>query len=276
MQNDPAPVFERLLGIVRRLRGPGGCPWDIAQTPRTLREGLVEEAYECVAAIDGGDDVNMKEELGDLYLLVTLLAWMKEQDGAFTVEAVLEGICEKLIRRHPHVYGDSTAGSVADILAQWQSIKEREKGPARPASALDGIPGSLPPLERAAALQHRAARVGFDWPGPAPVWDKLHEEMGELREAVLALDARRIEEELGDLLFTVVNLSRLLKADPGLALGAAVRKFERRFRGVEGRLREQGVDPSQAGLARMDEIWNQLKEEERASDGPRAEQSTSK
>jgi tetrapyrrole methylase family protein/MazG family protein len=276
MQNNPASVFERLLGIVRRLRGPGGCPWDIAQTPRTLREGLVEEAYECVAAIDGGDDANLKEELGDLYLLVTLLAWMKEQDGAFTVDGVLDGICEKLIRRHPHVYSDSAAGSVAEILVQWQSIKQKEKGPSRPASALDGIPGSLPPLERAAALQRRAARVGFDWPAPAPVWDKLHEEISELREAVQAGDARRIEEEVGDLLFTVVNLSRLLKADPGLALGKTTRKFERRFRGVEGRLREQGVDPSQAGLERMDEIWNQLKKEERASDGPRMAQSTSK
>jgi tetrapyrrole methylase family protein / MazG family protein len=276
MHTDPSPAFERLLGIVRRLRGPDGCPWDNAQTPLTLREGLIEESYECVAAIDAGDEDNLKEELGDLYLLVTLLAWMKEQEGAFTVAGVLEGISEKLIRRHPHVFADSTAGSVSDILVQWQAIKEREKGPDRPSSALEGIPGSLPPLERAAAVQRRVARVGFDWPEAAPVWDKLHEEIGELREAVSTGDSARIEDEVGDVLFTVVNLSRMLKTDPSLALGATIRKFERRFRGVEAKLREEGLDPAGAGLARMDAIWNQLKREERGSEGSVGPHSTSK
>ena len=276
MHSDPASPFDRFLAIVRRLRGPGGCPWDIAQTPRTLRDGLVEEAWECIAAIDAGDDANLREELGDLYLVATLVAVMKEQEGTFSVADVLEEICAKLVRRHPHVFGESEAETVSEVLVQWQAIKDDEKGAARPGSALDGLPGSLPPLERAFAAQKKAARVGFDWPEAAPVWDKMHEEMGELREAVANGDPARIEDEVGDLLFTVVNLSRLLKTDPALALSSTLRKFERRFRGVEERLRRDGLTPAEAGLARMDGIWNQLKREERSAEGPGGTHRTSK
>jgi tetrapyrrole methylase family protein / MazG family protein len=276
MHDAPLDGFRRLLALVQRLRSPDGCPWDLAQTPRTLREGLVEEAWEAVSAIDAADEANLAEELGDLYLLVTLIAWIKEQEGAFSVAAVLEGICGKLVRRHPHVFGDSPARSVNEILAQWQSIKQAEKGPAAPASALDGVPGSLPPLEKAASVQRKAAKVGFDWPGQAPVWDKLDEELAELREAAGRENHRLVEEELGDVLFTVVNLSRFLGVDPALALAATVRKFERRFRGLEERLRQRGLTPVEAGLAGMDEIWNQLKVEERSPGSPPGGHSTSK
>ncbi len=267
MKSDVPAPFDRLLGIVRRLRAPGGCPWDAAQTPRSMRASLVEEVYECLDAIDGGDDPNLREELGDLYLLVTLVAVMKEQEGAFTVADVLESICAKLIRRHPHVFGDASASTSGEVLAQWDAIKAGEKGPARPDSALDGVPGSLPALDRAIAIQKKAAKTGFDWPDAAPVWEKLDEEIAELREAVAAGDQGKVENEVGDMLFTVVNLSRALGIDPGIALRGSNGKFERRFRQIEARLREAGTDPASAGLERMDAIWNQLKAEEADAPG---------
>ena len=262
---DPAPreSFERLLAIVRRLRGPDGCAWDREQSPETLRAGLIEEAWETVSAIDAGDDGNLCEELGDLYLLVTLIACIHEERASFTVADVLEGIAEKLVRRHPHVFGDAKPGSVPGILAQWERIKRDERGGDGTRSALDGIPGSLPPLERSAALQRRAAKVGFDWPSADPVWEKLAEETGELRAALASGDALRVEDELGDLLFTVVNLSRFLKTDPSLALNRSNDKFSNRFREVERRLAERGITPAEAGLDAMDAVWNQLRDEER-------------
>ncbi len=255
--------FDKLFDIIRRLRSPEGCPWDRAQTPESLRASLVEEVWECVSAIDAHDDRNLQEELGDLYLLVTMVAWMKEQEGAFTVEAALTGIAEKLVRRHPHVFGSAKTESAEQALRQWDQIKADEKKAAGiSGSALDTVPKSLPPLERAAELQKKAARVGFDWPGPEPVWEKIDEELWELRDAVKTGDAKRIEDETGDLLFSVVNLARLLKTDPGVALHGTNAKFEGRFREVERRLTEQGVRPADAGLARMDELWNQVKAEE--------------
>jgi len=229
----------------------------------------VEEVWECVSAIDAHDDRNLQEELGDLYLLVTMVAWMKEQEGAFTVEAALTGIAEKLVRRHPHVFGSAKTGSADQALRQWDEIKAAEKEAAGiSGSALDTVPKSLPPLEKAAELQKKAARVGFDWPGPEPVWDKIDEELWELREAIKTGDAGRIEDETGDLLFSVVNLARLLKMDPGVALHGTNRKFETRFREVEKRLTGQGVRLADAGLARMDELWNQVKTEETSTRAP--------
>jgi MazG family protein len=223
----------------------------------------MEEAWEAVSAIDAGDDENLREELGDLYLLVTLIACIHEERASFTVADVLEGIVEKLVRRHPHVFGDAKPGSVDGILAQWERIKRDERGDGGTRSALDGIPGSLPPLERSAALQRRAAKVGFDWPSADPVWEKLAEETCELREALASGDARRVEDELGDLLFTVVNLSRSLSIDPSLALNRSNDKFSNRFREVERRLAERGLKPAEAGLEAMDAVWNQLRDEER-------------
>jgi tetrapyrrole methylase family protein/MazG family protein len=263
MPLDAPRSFERLLAIIRRLRGPDGCAWDREQSPATLRAGLVEEAWETVSAIDEGDEENLREELGDLYLLVTMIASMHEERSSFSVADVVTGIADKLVRRHPHVFGDATTTSVPGILAQWDRIKRDERGDDVRTSVLDGIPGSLPPLERAAALQKRAAKVGFDWSAPDPVWDKLTEEARELGEAAASGDVRRIEEELGDLLFTVVNLARSLRVDPSLALNRANVKFARRFRAIEQRLAQRGIAPAEAGLEVMDEIWNQLRDEER-------------
>jgi MazG family protein len=263
MSSDAGASFTKLYEIVRRLRSPDGCPWDNAQTPVSLRSSLVEEAWECVSAIDAGDDRNLEEELGDLSLLVTMLSWMKEQQGAFTVESMLSTVAAKLVRRHPHVFDGAKADTIERVLSQWERIKADEKLVTGPhASTLDGVPRSLPPLERSLELQKRAAKVGFDWPGPAPVFDKIEEELGELRAALRAGDARRIEEEVGDLVFTAVNLSRLLELDPAVALHGTNAKFERRFREVERRLASEGLRPAEAGLARMDEVWNRVKSEE--------------
>jgi tetrapyrrole methylase family protein / MazG family protein len=263
MFSDAPASFERLYQIIRRLRGPGGCPWDLEQTPETLRTSLVDEVWECVSAIDSRDNRNLEEELGDLYLLVTMVSWMKEQEGAFTVASTLDHISDKLVRRHPHVFGSARSDTVERVLEQWDAIKATERGDAsRAASALDRVPRSLPPLEKSAELQKKAAKVGFDWPGPQPVWDKIEEEMGELREAVAGGNARRVEDEVGDLLFSVVNLARLLKVNPSVALHGTNRKFERRFREVERRLAAAGTSPKDAGLSRMDELWNQVKAEE--------------
>jgi tetrapyrrole methylase family protein/MazG family protein len=263
MQPEAPASFDCLLEIVKRLRGPGGCPWDIAQSPPTLRASLVDEAWECVSAIDAADDANLQEELGDLCLVVSLIAWMKEQEGAFSVQSVFDRICDKLVRRHPHVFAGAAAPGVEGTIAQWDSIKasERTRAGVR-GSALDLVPGSLPPLEKAAELQKKAAKVGFDWPGPEPVWGKIGEEIAEVHAAVGSGDGAQVEEEIGDLLFSVVNLARLLKVDPSLALHGANRKFDRRFREVERRVRSQGIEPSEAGLARLDAAWNQVKSEE--------------
>jgi tetrapyrrole methylase family protein/MazG family protein len=266
MSNDARDSFGKLLDIIRRLRSLDGCPWDRAQSPDTLRASLVDEVWECVSAIDSHDNHNLEEELGDLYLLVTMVAWMKEQEGSFSVSSTLDGIASKLVRRHPHVFGTADATSVEDVLSQWDDIKAGEHaGLGTAASALDAVPHSLPPLEKSTELQKKAAKVGFDWPGPEPVWSKIAEELVELREAIGSNDTRRIEEETGDLLFSVINLARLLHVSPSVALHGTNRKFERRFREVERRLSEQGSQPAGAGLARMDLIWNQIKEEERAS-----------
>ncbi|HEY9594846.1 MAG TPA: nucleoside triphosphate pyrophosphohydrolase [Spirochaetia bacterium] len=269
MADTPAS-FQRLFGIIQRLRAPDGCPWDREQTPQSIRGNLIEEAWECIAAIDAGDDVNMEEELGDLYLIVTMMAWMKEQQGAFTVASTLEGISDKLIRRHPHVFGTAHASTPAEGIANWDRIKAQEKGHAAPTvpSALAKVGRGLPPLERSYELQKKAAKVGFDWPDASPVWEKIEEESGELRDAISAGDATAVEEEMGDLLFSLVNLSRLLKVDPAVALHRCNVKFERRFREVERRLIAEGSSPAEAGLARMDALWDQVKSEE--------EQSTSK
>ena len=265
MSTEATASFERLLAVIQRLRGPDGCPWDREQSPRTLRPSLMEEAWECVSAIDNGDDANLEEELGDLYLLVTMMAWMKEQEGSFSVSSALTHIADKLVRRHPHVFGASEAKSVEQVLTQWDAIKAHEKasrGEVSSPSALDRVPLSMPPLERSVQLQKNAAKVGFDWPGPEPVWDKIDEEVRELREALGSGDSRRIEEEVGDLIFSVVNLSRHLHVSPETALHSTNARFERRFREVEKRCAARGVAPAEAGLELLDKLWNEVKAQE--------------
>jgi tetrapyrrole methylase family protein / MazG family protein len=249
-------AFERLYGIVRHLRGPQGCAWDQKQTAASLRSSLLEEAYECVDAIDKGDSENLCEELGDLCLVASMIAVIEDEAGRLSLAQALQGVCEKLVRRHPHVFGEKQESDVGRILEQWHRIKQTENGGTVRRSVLDGVPVSLPPLERALGIQRKAAKVGFDWPEPAPVFDKLQEEIAEIRSASAP---ESVEEEVGDLLFTVVNLARLMHMDPARALAASNAKFDARFREMERRLSAAGREWKDLDLAAMDQVWNDIK-----------------
>ena len=259
--------FAELYKIVVRLRSKDGCVWDRRQTPRSMRSPLLEEVYECIDAIDTGHDGNLKEELGDLFLLLTMIARMKEEEHAFRVSEVLQEACQKLISRHPHVFADVKKESVAEVLEQWQYIKTEVEGKPASRSVTDGISTSLPPLTRAHEIQKRAAAVSFDWKNIDSVWHKLTEEIEELksacRDCCQERQAEQIEGELGDILFTVVNLARFLKVDPSLALHTTNQKFVRRFGQIESELQAQGKRPSDAGLEAMDAIWDGIKQQEK-------------
>jgi len=253
--------FQRLFSIVQRLRAPDGCPWDREQTPYSMRTNLIEEAYEAISAIEEGDDANLEEELGDLYLLVTMIGFMKEQEGRFRVADTLEHIAEKLIRRHPHVFGDAVKETPGEVVEQWDHIKDHVEGKKPKHSALERVPRTLPPLERAFEIQKKVSKVGFDWKNPGPVWEKLEEEITELREADAGSDPEAAEHEFGDLLFTVVNLGRLMGIDPTLALNRTNQKFIARFQELERRLSERGFELGTADLDTMDRVWNEIKAE---------------
>ncbi len=255
---DPARQVERLRAIMHRLRAPGGCPWDAEQTHDSLVPNLIEEAYETVDAIRRGDLEHLCEELGDLLLQVVFHSELAREAGHFSLDEVARGICDKLVRRHPHVFGDSSAGDSAAVLRQWDTIKRGEKGHAdKP--FLHGVGQGLPAMLRAVKLQKKAAKAGFDWPDEAGVLDKVAEESAELREALEAGDAAAAEEELGDLFFSLVNLARFRKLDPEVLMAAANAKFERRFGEMEGRLRESGADLESAPLEEMEAAWNEAK-----------------
>jgi len=258
---DLARAFAELYSIVKTLRSPEGCPWDREQTPYSLRTNLIEEAYEAVSAIEEGDDPNLEEELGDLYLLVTMIGYMKEQEGRFAVTDSLRHICAKLVRRHPHVFGDAVKETSDEVVEQWDHIKEHVEGKRHKHSVLERVPRTLPPLERAYEIQKKVSKVGFDWGEHGPVWQKLSEEIEELRRAGSGGNAAEIEEELGDLLFTVVNLGRLLNVDPTLALNRTNQKFIARFHELERRLARQDLRPEDSDLETMDGIWNEIKGE---------------
>ena len=251
--------FDKFMDIIRTLRGPDGCPWDKEQTAESLRSDLLEEAYECIDAINGGDDSHMNEELGDLFLLVSLISYIKEQEGSFSVESVMENIGEKLIRRHPHVFGDSNVKETAAVLKQWDTIKTEVEGRRDEKSVLNTIPKSLPPLERSFRLQKKAAKVGFDWKDRIQVWDKLHEEIDELKELGESPERSMLEEECGDLLFTAVNLCRHYGIDPAIALHGTNGKFVRRFQYVEEEMKRQGKNVSVEEFERMDDLWEKSK-----------------
>ncbi len=261
---DPSlPAIEQLRAVVAALRAPDGCPWDREQTHATLRGGLLEEAYEVVAAIDASDDPNLSEELGDLLLQVVFHAQIAREEGRFDFDRVALGISEKLVRRHPHVFGAESAADSDAVLVRWEEIKRQEKGAVREASVLDGVSEGMPALQYAAKIQKRAARIGFDWQEALPVVAKVREELGEV-EAALQEGPERLEEELGDLLFSVVNLTRKLKVDAEVALSAATRKFAGRFRAVEGLARERGVVLEGAGLEELDVLWDEVKRVEKS------------
>jgi len=257
--------FERLVQLMRTLRSPGGCAWDREQTLGTLRPFVLEEAYEVVDAIDRGDPTALCDELGDLLLEAVFVAQICADEGHFTIADAADAINAKLVRRHPHVFGDgvTTDGSTlspSEVKEQWEQIKTRERaGKPTRETLLDGIPESLPALLRAARIGARTANVGFDWDQAGEVLKKVDEEVTELKEAMAAADADHIEEELGDLLFTVANLARKLRIDPESALRAANNKFTRRFRAVEQRLTADGRSLHDATSDELEREWQAVK-----------------
>lgn len=252
------PGIDQLIDIVAKLRGPGGCPWDREQTHTTLRAGLIEEAYEVVEAINTADDANLREELGDLLLQAVFHAQIAHEQGRFDFDAVARGIAEKLVRRHPHVFGEDHCADSQAVLKRWDEIKRTEKG-ARAESALDGIAAGLPALLRAEKVQKKAARAGFDWPDAAPVFGKVREELAEIEAELAAGKPAAVEDEIGDLLFSVVNLARKLRVDAEPALRRATDKFTARFRQVEALARERGLALEGMPLAELDALWDEVK-----------------
>lgn len=281
MPHNAASTFERLVGIVARLRAPDGCPWDRAQTLETLRPFVLEETYEVLEAIDRGDVEALREEIGDMIFEGVLLAQVCAERGEFTVADSVGSIADKLVRRHPHVFGDAERAKTADeVLGRWEEAKARERAAApnsgEPKTILGGVPRTLPALLRAHEMGTRAAAVGFDWERASDVLAKIEEEVAELREASERLTAepgpegseaarrhhRHVEEEMGDLLFAIANLSRKLGVEPEAALRQADDKFARRFTELERRFAARGQSLQQAGLARMEDEWGRIKDAE--------------
>jgi len=258
--------FQRLVEIMERLRAPGGCPWDRAQSREDLKPYLVEETYEVLDAIDTRDPRLLCEELGDLLLQVVFHAQIAREEGQFGMEDVCRSINEKLVRRHPHVFGEAEAETPDDVLRKWEAIKQQEKG--EDGSVLQGVPKVLPALLKAYRLQQKAARVGFDWDEIGPVLDKAEEELRELREEVERGRKEGIREEFGDFLFALVNLARFLNLDPEDALQGSNAKFIRRFRAVEREARARGRDIHGMDLAEMDALWEIVKDREEGPSGP--------
>ena len=252
--------FEKLVEVMARLRAENGCPWDREQTHASLKPFLLEETYEVLEAIDLQNDEELCNELGDLLLQVVFHAQIASEEKRFSATEVCSSIVDKLIRRHPHVFGDVLADSPEQVLANWEEIKmdERQRQ-AEPASFLDGVPKNLPALLRAQRLQAKAARVGFDWPHVDGPLNKVEEEFAELRQAIDRGDMDEMEEEFGDLLFALVNTGRFLHLFPEDTLRLAADKFERRFRAMEAILRKQNKDIKEVSLEEMDQIWHRVK-----------------
>ena len=244
--------------IVRILRAPGGCPWDAEQTHESIRRNFLEEAYEAVEAIDERSPGHLKEELGDVLLQVLFHARMEQEAGRFNLDDVADGVCKKLIYRHPHVFGDVSVTGTGEVLTNWEELKRKEKGQATNTDALDAVARSLPALWRAEKVQKKAKKAGFDWPDISGALDKLSEELEELKTAVA--QGTNVEEELGDLLFSAVNVSRFLKADPEVALGKATDKFISRFAKVEALAAAQNQAMEGMALEELDKLWERAKE----------------
>ncbi len=256
--------MEELLEIMRRLRAPGGCPWDREQTLDTLKPFLIEECYETIDALDSGDPARHEEELGDILLQVVFQAQLRTEAGQFGFDDVVRRLCGKLIRRHPHVFAESQVADSADVLRNWEKIKAVEKQGERK-SAVDGVPRHLPALMKAHQVQTRAARVGFDWSAMHDVLAKIDEELAEVKAALASGNREHVAEEIGDLLFSVVNLSRFQKLQAEELLTATVTKFVRRFHAVERRLQDRSRRLEDCSLAEMDAEWNAVKAQERES-----------
>ncbi|HPI94200.1 MAG TPA: nucleoside triphosphate pyrophosphohydrolase [Deltaproteobacteria bacterium] len=251
--------FDRLVQIFETLRAPGGCPWDAEQDHRSIARCVIEEAYELFDAIETGDADHMREELGDVLLQVVFHSIIARDAGEFDLKDVIDGLAEKLVFRHPHVFGDVRADDSDAVKRNWEKLKGAEKGKTDRTSILDGIPVSLPSLQAARKIQSTVSRVGFDWKDATGVLDKIREETGELAEAMEAGDAEAVAEEIGDLLFSVVNLARLAGVDPESALRSTNRKFCSRFAAIEEEAARRGMGLDEMTLEEMDAIWEKAK-----------------
>ncbi|MDR3645685.1 MAG: nucleoside triphosphate pyrophosphohydrolase [Clostridia bacterium] len=255
----PRYTFGDLVAIMTLLRGENGCPWDREQTHESIRKNLIEETYEVVEAIDNKDRALLREELGDVLLQVVFHAEMERQAGGFDIGDVSDGICRKLIERHPHIFGDVSADTSAQVLKNWDEIKKREKGQSSQAEVLETVPRVLPALMRSHKVQQKAAKSGFDWPDVSGAIEKTHEELGELEQAVAAGEKTAAAQELGDLLFSVVNVARFIGAEPEESLTWACDKFIARFTLVERLAKSRGIEMRSASPAALDALWEEAK-----------------
>jgi MazG family protein len=256
--------FADLVAIMARLRGEDGCPWDRRQTKEDLKPFLIEETYEILEALDKGDDQGLQEELGDLLFHIIFMARIAEEEGAFDINDVIHGVAEKMQRRHPHVFGSSEVSGTHEVEANWARLKAAEKPRG---SLMEGLPLHLPALMRAFRLTQRASQVGFDWEHKDQVWTKLEEELKEFQEALGEGRKEALREELGDILFTLVNLARFIGVDPEDALRRVTNKFAARFTYIEQRLQEQGKTPDEVSLVEMDALWEESKGKKEGGNG---------
>ncbi len=252
-------AFDRLINIMERLRGPGGCPWDAEQDHRSLMKGLVEETCELLDAIESGDPEHLKEELGDVLMQVVFHSTIAKENKAFTTSEVIDSLCDKLIYRHPHVFGEVKVKDAKEVIRNWQRLKQAENGKYQRESILSGIPRTLSALLYALKIQSLASRAGFDWNAPEEVLVKIQEELGELSEALKHKKADPVEAELGDLLFSAVNLARMLGIDPEAALRRSNKKFSDRFYAIEKAAKARGVSLTDMPMAEKDRIWEAAK-----------------
>ncbi len=257
----PSPTpMDQLVEIMARLRDPKtGCPWDLEQDFASLTPYTIEEAYEVADAIARGNKSDLRDELGDLLFQSVFYSQLAKEEGSFCFDDVVRGVCDKMIRRHPHVFGDTQIADAAAQAKAWEAQKAKERADKGEKSALSDVPVGLPATKRALKLQSRAARIGFDWPDLAPVFAKMHEEMAELQEAIANKNDKEIKSELGDILFVCINLARKLNVDPDQALNQTNQKFMDRFAYIEAQLQKQGKTPEQASLEEMDQLWDQAK-----------------
>jgi tetrapyrrole methylase family protein/MazG family protein len=251
--------FDRLVSVFERLRAPGGCPWDAEQDHKSIARSVIEEAHELFEAIQADDVPHMREELGDILLQVIFHSIIARDQGEFTLSDVINDLRDKLIHRHPHVFGDARADTSSEVIRNWEILKQSEKGKSDRESILDGIPDSLPSLLAAGKIQSVVSRVGFDWQDARGVLRKLKEEMAELSEAMEKGTAADVEEEMGDLLFSMVNLARIIKIDPEAALRKTNRKFRKRFSMIEQEAKKRGIGLGKMTLEEMDRIWERAK-----------------
>lgn len=251
--------FDDLIKIVRVLRAPGGCPWDREQTHKSIRANFIEETYEAIEAIDTEDIELLKEELGDVMLQVAMHAEMEHEQGTFDIDDVIDGVCKKLVVRHPHVFGDLSAENTNEALSNWDAVKMQTKSQKTQTEAMQSVSRALPSLMRSAKIQGKAAKVGFDWESVDGALDKLYEECDELKEAIRNNDKANQREELGDVLFSAVNVARFLDIDSEHALYDACDKFTDRFSKVEQLACERGIDMKTASISELDSLWDEVK-----------------